>query len=431
MTRLSNLRTSTPWGVALASLALLWACGSGSTPAADEHDQEAEDAHAQDAPGADDATADGEPHILQVEPVSAEEWGLEVGPVGHTDVSAEIQLPGVLTTNGNRTAEVASLVEGQVAELLVDLGTRVRAGQVLVALNAPEFTRAQATFLQAYAQSQLSRADYERALVLRGEQAIEEREFLRRQALYEQHLAEFRTAEVILHSLGVGEDPLLAIMEGLDLDRPVQDHSAVQSLFSLRSPISGVVLQRDAVLGHHVEPGHTLFTVSDLSVLWAQLDAYENQLPDLTRDAEVVIRSPAFPERDFPGRITVIADQVDPEVRTIRVRAEVPNPEGLLRPNMYVQGFLRARTPGEERFVLPEEAVQLMEGHHVVFVAVPSPPGETHLLFEEREVVPGETLSAGLIILSGLDGSEQVVVKGAFTLKAEMTKGAGGDGHVH
>jgi len=122
---------------------------------------------------------------------------------------------------------------------------------------------------------------------------------------------------------------------------------------------------------------------------------------------------------------------VDPELRTVPVRVEVPNPDGLLRPNMYVQGFLRARSPEQERLILPEDAVQLLEGRPVVFVALPPEPGEDHLRFEERAVVPGETLTEGQIILEGLDGSEAVVIEGAFTLKAEMTRGAGGHDHAH
>jgi cobalt-zinc-cadmium efflux system membrane fusion protein len=414
-TRLSTTGRS-PLIAALApSLFLLVACGTGPGPVTETGNEEAA----------------AEAHVVHLEPEAVEAWGLVVGPVGRTTVSAEIQLPGVLTTNDNRTARIASLVAGQVAERMVDLGSRVSEGQLLAALNAPEFTRAQTSFLQAFAQSELSRKDYERALVLREERAIEEREFLRRQSLYEQQLAELRAAEVILHSLGVGEDRLRAITEGLDVDRPVEDHSAVEPLLPIRSPISGVVIQRDVILGESVEPGHTLFTVSDLSVLWAQLDAYEDQVPALAAGAEVVIRTPAIPDRDFFGRVSVISDQVDPELRTIRVRVEVPNPEGLLRPNMYVQGFLRVLSPGQERIVLPEDAVQLLEGRHVVFVALPPEPGEDHLPFEEREVVLGESLTDGRIILDGLDGTERVVLEGAFTLKAEMTKGAGGHEHVH
>ena len=198
----------------------------------------------------------------------------------------------------------------------------------------------------------------------------------------------------------------------------------------IRTPISGVVVERDAVLGDHVEQGRVLFTVTDLSSLWAMLDAYEDQMAHLRSDAEVVIRTPLFPGREFPGRVTFVSDQVDAELRTVRVRVEVPNPDGALKPNMYVQGLLRIQSE-EERMVVPADAVQLLEGRHGVFTLMPEQPGESHIVIRAVDVEPGETLSLGGIVLSGLGGSETIVTEGAFNLKAELTKGAGGHGHVH
>lgn len=385
-----------------------------------------------DEPGTENQEPEGEEaHKLHAEAEDIEAWGIEVGPVGHTTISGEMTLPGVLTVNENRTALIAPLVAGQIVGVTVDLGSRVRAGQTLATLNAPEFTRAQTEFLQAYAQAELSRKDHERALVLRESQAIEEREFLRRQSHHEENLTRLRAAEVSLHSLGLGDPPIRELEASVDITVPAQDHEAVDPLLPVRTPISGVVIERDAILGFSVEPGRALFTVSDLSILWARLDAYEQQLPNLDSDAEVVIRSLLLPDRDFPGRITFIADQVDPELRTVRVRVEVPNPNGRLRPNMYVQGFLRIRTEGEERIVVPEDAVQLLDGEPVVFVELPGEPGEDHHVFEAVHVVPGDPLSVGRIILDGLDGSELIVTRGAFTLKAELTKNAAGVSHVH
>ncbi len=381
----------------------------------------------------DEAASEAEAHadVVHVEPENVQRWGLEVGQVEHTHVAAEVELPGVLTTNENRTARIGPLVAGQIAELRVDLGDRVRAGQTLVLLNAPEFTRAQTEFLQAFAQAELSRKDFERATVLRERQAIEEREFVRRQSIFEQDLAKLRSTEVILHSLGVDEDRVRSMAGGVDASVPVEDHTAVEALLPVQSPINGVVLTRDAILGDQVDPGQALFTVADLSSLWGQLDAYEHQLPYLDPSAEVVVRTPQLPDTVFPARITFISDQVDPELRTVRVRVEVPNSDGLLKPNMYVSGFLRVVDEDTDRFVVPAGAVQLLEGRHVVFVEAPPEDGEDHLVFEAVDVEPGETLTVGQVILGGLDGSERIVRKGAFTLKSELTKGAGGHEHVH
>jgi cobalt-zinc-cadmium efflux system membrane fusion protein len=211
---------------------------------------------------------------------------------------------------------------------------------------------------------------------------------------------------------------------------PPADHAAIDPPLPLRTPIGGVIIDRHAVLGEHAEAGHSLFTVSDLSSLWARLDAYEDQMPFLSRDAEIVIQTPVFPDRDFPGRITFIADQVDEQLRTVRVRVEVPNPDGALKPNMYVQGLLRIQSE-DERMVVPADAVQLLEGRHVVFVLMPEEPGESHIVIRAVDVEAGETLSVGRVVEGGLQGNETIVTEGAFNLKAELTKGAGGHGHVH
>ncbi len=373
----------------------------------------------------------GEAEQVHVAPADAQAWGVEVGPPARTTTAAELVLPGVLGTNDNRTARIASLVPGQIAAVHVDLGSGVKGGQPLATLNAPEFARAQTDYLQALTQAELARADSERARVLRESRALEEREFLRRQAVYEEHLADLRAAEGILRALGVTEEGMAALAGGVDGEAASGAGARVDPLLPIRTPLGGVVLERHAVLGEPVEPGHTLFTVSDLSVLWAWLDAYEHQIPHLDPSAEVVIRTALIPGRDFPGRITFIADQVDPQLRTVRVRVEVPNGDRTLKPNMYVQGFLRVRSPGVERIVVPPDAVQLHEGHSVVFVERAPEPGEEHRVFEVRQVVPGEVLTEGQVILEGLDGSEAVALRGAFLLKAELTKSAGGHAHVH
>jgi len=406
-------------GRVILPLALVFlACRPAGTPAGEGADEEY-------GHGADEAEQ------VHVDPADARAWGVEVGPPARTSTTAELVLPGTLGTNDNRTARIASLVPGQIAAVHVDLGSVVQGGQPLATLNAPEFARAQTAYLQALTQAELARSDSERARVLRESRALEEREFLRRQSVYEEHLANLRAAEGVLRALGVTDEGMAALAAGVDASAAAGTAGRVDQLLPIRTPLGGVVLERSAVLGDPVEPGHTLFTVSDLSLLWAWLDAYEHQIPHLDASAEVVIRSALLPGRDFPGRITFIADQVDPQLRTVRVRVEVPNRDGALKPNMYVQGFLRVRSPGVERIVVPPDAVQLHEGRRVVFVELASEPGEEHRVFEVREVVPGEVLTEGQVILEGLDGSEAVALRGAFLLKAELTKGAGGHAHVH
>ena len=97
------------------------------------------------------------------------------------------------------------------------------------------------------------------------------------------------------------------------------------------------------IVGEHVDPTRTLFTVSRLGTLWAQLDVYENDLPFVNNNSEVVIRSPLHPTIDFPGKIVYMSDVLDETLRTIQVRVEVTNVDGLLKPNMYIQGVVQNR----------------------------------------------------------------------------------------
>jgi cobalt-zinc-cadmium efflux system membrane fusion protein len=400
--------------VALCSVLFLFACSSAESEG---------EAHQ----GEEEGEVEDELHL---EPEQLQNWEVQMGPVATTRIAAELTLPGALTLNENRTAKIGPLVAGQISEIRADLGNRVRVGQALATMNSPEFTQAQTEFIQAFTRAELSRKDFERAQVLLESRAIEEREFLRRQATYEQYLAERRAAEVVLHTLGVDEDRVRELEQAVDLSVPAPDHAAVDPPLTLRTPIDGVVIERHAILGDHAEAGQTLFAVSDLTSLWARLDAYEDQVAALTRDARLAIRTPLFPARDFPGEIDYVGDQVDERLRTVQVRAVIPNVDGLLKPNMYVQGFLRI-SGDEERLLVPADAVQLLEGRHVVFVVIPGEAGEDHTVIQARDVTPGETLSVGRIIQDGLDGSETIVLQGAFNLKAELTKGAGGHAHAH
>ena len=189
------------------------------------------------SPGAAGQEPENELHL---ESQQIQDWGIQIGPIGRTSISAELTLPGALSVNENRTAKVAPLVAGQISSLRVDLGSRVAAGQTLITLNSPEFTQAKTQFLQAFAQAELSRKDFERAQILRESRAIEEREFLRRQAVYEQHLADRRATEVFLHSLGIGEDPMRELEAAVDVSLPPEDHRAVDPPLAIRTPISGL-----------------------------------------------------------------------------------------------------------------------------------------------------------------------------------------------
>ena len=193
----------------------------------------------------------------------------------------------------------------------------------------------------------------------------------------------------------------------------------------IRSPISGTVIFRDAIIGAHIEPEKILFTVSDLGTLWAVLDAYEKDIPYISKESRVHILSPLYPEKKFPGQITYISETIDEKLRTVKIRVEVPNTEGLLKPNMYIQGIVENQADGKNILAVPEEAIQNMNGEKVVFVM------ESKDVFAARHVQIGNKIGDRRIITEGLKPDDYLVLKGAFTIKTELTKGTFTHQHVH
>jgi cobalt-zinc-cadmium efflux system membrane fusion protein len=161
-----------------------------------------------------------------------------------------------------------------------------------------------------------------------------------------------------------------------------------------------------------------------LSKLWAILDAYEKDLPFITPECKVTISTSLYPERNVEGEIVYISDLIDEKLRTIKIRVEVDNREGLLKPNMYIQGIIES-TIKEEVFSLPEQAIQNLDGKKIVFVR------ERENVFMAKEVKTGARIGKRRIIREGVDEGEKIVIKGAFNLKAEISKATFGHVHVH
>jgi cobalt-zinc-cadmium efflux system membrane fusion protein len=427
--------------ILLLAILVLVFCGGGknNTPAT-SHDHQLEsgeqhvhqgegeqEGHTHEAEKEEDAEqADHEHHKLQLPPEKQKEWGIGLGTASKQDISSMLVLPGVLTVNQNRTAHISSYVHGKVVSHTADLGDRARTGQALVTINSPAFAQAQADFLRARANYLLSQKEYERAKMLWEEKAIEEKEYLRREAEHEKLATEFGALGSALHSYGITHEQIEKLIEKCKSigDQEYKCEIADPNL-PILSPISGTVIFRDVVKGEHVEPDQILYTVSDLSTLWAILDVYEKDLPYVSKNSQVTITTSIYPGSKFPGKITYISDLIDEKLRTVKIRVEVDNKQGFLKPNMYVQGKIENRLEQKALFVVPEEAIQTLDGEKVVFVR------EEGDIFVVRHVMLGYKVGDNRIVTQGLSEGDRIVVRGAFYIKAEMSKATFGHAHVH
>jgi Cu(I)/Ag(I) efflux system membrane fusion protein len=215
----------------------------------------------------------------------------------------------------------------------------------------------------------------------------------------------------------------------------VKDH------FVLKAPIGGIVVTKNVKEGDYVKTGETLFKIVDLSHLWLYLDAYESDLPWLRYGQLVTFSVEAMPGERFHGQIAFIGPEVSRQTRTVPIRVNVPNLNGLLKPGMFVRAVVASRLAEVDKapLLVPTSAVLRTGKRAVVYVENPDAERPT---YEGREIVLGPRAGETFIVTSGLELGERVVTKGAFKIdsalqikaKPSMMNPAGGGptpGHDH
>jgi Cu(I)/Ag(I) efflux system membrane fusion protein len=271
-------------------------------------------------------------------------------------------------------------VDGYVEKLFVDfVGMPVAKGQALFTYFSPDFMAAQQEYLLAL-KTQKSLAGG--ALQGSGADLLEASR--RRMALWDVPQSE--------------------------VDQLEQTGEVPKSL-TLYSPISGVVTAKTAVEGMRLSPADTPFEITDLSRVWGVADVYEPEIPRVKVGMPADLTLGTFPGRAFPGRVAFIDPQVDPKSRTVKVRVELANPMGELKPEMFGEMVLKSQV--RKGLVIPVDAVLDSGARKIVFVAL----GDGR--FEPREVQVGSSLGETVEVRSGLKKGESVVTRANFLVDSE------------
>ena len=289
---------------------------------------------------------------------------------------------------------------------------------MLATIHAPALAQAKTAFLQAATRAELATREYERGRTLLQQEAIDQKELLRRKTEADNAATEFGVAESHLHSFGLDQPAVDALLQPrAPAGRGQPPRRAGRSVprdHVARSPAASSSATSSS--GQHIEPDRLLFTVADLSTLWAVLDAREGDLPYLAPGKPVRIRTTVYPTRVWEGRIIHVGDIVDEKSRTVKVRVATPNDGLLLKPNMFIQGEMADTVSSRTVLTVPADAVQSVNGEAVVFVRT------TLDRFVARPVEAGDRTGDRRVILRGLEGSEFIALTGAFNLKAELLK---------
>jgi RND family efflux transporter MFP subunit len=177
------------------------------------------------------------------------------------------------------------------------------------------------------------------------------------------------------------------------------------------SPITGFVTDRKVFPQTSVTPDTELYTVSDLSTVWADADIYEYEVPFVRLGQRVTLTLSYYPGKTYSGKISYIYPTVDPQTRTVKARIQIPNPGFVLKPQMFADAQLRVDYG--TKILVPQEAVLNSGTEQHVFVV------HEGGVFEPRTVTIGPVVDGSAVILSGLKAGETIVVSGNFLIDSE------------
>ncbi len=256
------------------------------------------------------------------------------------------------------------------------------------------------------AQSALAAAEAD-FVAIREEIAFNvERERLAAQRGVEVARSALESAERRLHILGLSEEQMGVI--GTEPDE-------LLSRFELRSPVAGRVVERMVAIGESVDASNVLFVVADTSTMWLMADLYERDLIHLRLGQPVFFTVDGMPGAGFEGKLTWISSQLDDRTRTVRVRADLPNTDELLRAKMFGNARIVLHD-NEEVVTVPVDAVQTDGCCQLVFVQ------ESQTVFQPRKISLGTSANGVVEVLRGLQEGELVASAGSFLMKTEILK---------
>ncbi|MQA29715.1 MAG: efflux RND transporter periplasmic adaptor subunit [Luteitalea sp.] len=322
----------------------------------------------------------------------------------------QVMLLGELAVDERTYAEVGVPVSARVIRLLAGLGDNVADGQALLELQSTEVGRARSDYLTSMAHLTLAESALERKRELAAERIAPQREVQEAEATATAAREDVRAASATLSSMGL----------------PAPDGSEAgnlrSSMFTLRSPVRGTVIERRAVRGQLLDPSNAAFRVADLSTLWLTVHAFERDAVRIQQGTTARLTFSALPGQEFAGDVTVVGRQVSSESRTVDVRIDVRNRGSLLRPGMSASAALPIGIGNTPILAVPVAAVQRVGESWCVFVT-----GSTGR-FEIRKIGRGRDLGMEVEVLSGVSAGETIVVDGAFLLKAQAEKRDAGHG---
>jgi cobalt-zinc-cadmium efflux system membrane fusion protein len=326
--------------------------------------------------------------------------GIQVRPTAKVALFETLSLPGEVAADPDRLARVSSPTAGRIEAVHFKEGEPIKQGAVLVVIRVPEIAKLRAASAASLAKAKAARANADRLRKLHAEGLAIEQDAVNATAEADALDLDARSSADQLGALGATANGAFSV--------------------TLRAPISGVAIAREAVVGQPVSAEQTLGTIADLSQVWFMARVFEKDLGQLRVGAGAEVHLNAYAHEHFTGSVEYIGQQIDPVGRTVTARVRLQNPNGLLRIGLF--GTCQVSTGNaanvQPKLVVDQSSVTELAGKSVVFVR------EREGEFGVHEVTLGREALGKVEVLEGLSEGEQVVSDGVFTLKSLVLKGS-------
>ncbi|MFY0696693.1 MAG: efflux RND transporter periplasmic adaptor subunit [Balneola sp.] len=390
-------------GLILVGLSLGWLFFGGAPDQPQSLDEHIEQVHT-DEEGNIIYTCSMHPSIRENEPGDCPICGMELIPVTQDDTGAESpyeltmseaaaklaevqtttvikdvaisthRLPGRIMVDERRLKTLPAHVPGRIEELYINFtGEYIAQGDRVASIYSPQLVSAQKELLEVAKDKERNPSLYNAA-----------RNKLLNWEITEEQINQIERSQTVMN----------------DVD--------------ITSKVEGYVINKMIEVGSHVQQGSTMFKLADLSKVWVMFDAYESDVANIKVGDEVSFSVKALPGKEFTAKITFVDPVLNPQSRTVSIRAEAENDAMLLKPNMLTQGVIKSdvRDSGEQ-ILVPKSAVLWTGERSVVYVRKPNTARPT---FEFREVVLGQRVGDQYIVKSGVSEGEEVVTNGTFKI---------------
>lgn len=361
-----------------------------------------------DAGAGGEEKGEGDGQAVQLTEAQLRDFGIEVAIAGPGTLPLHIERPAEVKFNGDRVVHVVPRVGGIVSEVLVSQGEYVTKGTPMAVLNSRELAEAKALYLADFERRNLASQTFERESRLWEKKISSEKDYLdAKTALAEAEIA-LRASGQKLMALGFSRQFLDSLIASKDGDADLTRYEII-------APITGNVIERHASLGESAPTDKELFVLADTSEVWVDVTIYPKDL--------ALVRAGQSVNIDFgdgnpiTSKIAFVTPEVREETRTGIARVITDSAGGRIRPGMFAKAQVEIGDP-TVAVRIPKAAIQ-SDDEHSAFVFV-----QKGNKFEPRPVELGAQDRDFVEVKSGLNAGEAYVSKGAFTLKAELSKGS-------